>query len=73
VERVDASPRDVVDSLALIFYSTVHSARDVAKAQVSDFWDVREGGRNEEDLDQLLKGRSDRCVCHYLIMMWTKK
>ena len=46
--------------LALIFYSI---RRDVAKAQGSDFWDVREGeGLNEEDLDQLLKDQSDRCV-----------
>jgi hypothetical protein len=53
-------PRDVVDSSAYILF---YIRRDVAKAQVSDFWDVREGeGLNEEDLDQLLKGRSDRCV-----------
>lgn len=52
--------RDVVDSSAYILF---YIRRDVAKAQVSDFWDVREGeGLNEEDLDQLLKGRSDRCV-----------
>jgi hypothetical protein len=44
---------------------TVHSARCGKSAQVSDLWDVREGeGLNEEDLDQLLKGRSDRIVFH---------
>jgi hypothetical protein len=53
-------PRDVVDSSAYILF---YIRRDVSKAQVSDFWDVREGeGLSEEDMDQLLKGRSDRCV-----------
>lgn len=53
--------RDVVDSSAYILF---YIRRDVAKAKLSDFWDVREGGNglSEEDMDQLLKGRSDRCV-----------
>jgi len=52
--------RDVVDPSAYILF---YIRRDVASAQLSDFWDVREGnGLSEEDMDQLLKGRSDRCI-----------
>jgi hypothetical protein len=52
--------RDVIDSSAYILF---YIRRDVAKAQLSDFWDVRaDGGLSEEDMNQLLKGRSDRCV-----------
>jgi hypothetical protein len=53
-------PREVVNSSAYILF---YIRRDVAKAKLSDFWDVREGeGLSEEDMDQLIKGRSDRCV-----------
>jgi ubiquitin carboxyl-terminal hydrolase 4/11/15 len=53
--------RDVVDSSAYILF---YIRRDVAKAQLSDYWDVRAEGEgiSEEEVNQLLKGRSDRCV-----------
>ena len=55
-------PKDVVDSSAyLLFYIR----RDVAGQKLSDFWDVtkRDGeGITEEEMDSLLKGRSDRCA-----------
>lgn len=52
--------RDVVDPSAYILF---YIRRDVSKAKLSDFWDIREGaGMSEEEMDQLLKGRSDRCV-----------
>lgn len=52
--------RDVVDPTAYILF---YIRRDVAKAKLSDFWDVQEGSNlSDEDMDQLLKGRSDRCV-----------
>ena len=52
--------RDVVDASAYILF---YIRRDVSKAKLSDFWDIREGqGISEDDMDQLLKGRSDRCV-----------
>lgn len=53
---------DVVDSSAYILF---YIRRDVAKAKLSDFWDTsaREGeGLTEEDMDKLIRGRSDRCV-----------
>jgi ubiquitin carboxyl-terminal hydrolase 4/11/15 len=52
--------RDVVDPSAYILF---YIRRDVAEAQLSDYWDVREGGFSEE-VDKLLKegGRSDRCL-----------
>jgi len=54
--------RDVVDSSAyLLFYMR----RDVANQKLSDFWDVRKRdgeGLTEEEMDKLIKGRSDRCV-----------
>ena len=54
--------RDVVDSSAYILF---YIRRDVLKAKLSDFWDTnhREGeGLTEEDMDKLIRGRSDRCV-----------
>jgi ubiquitin carboxyl-terminal hydrolase 6/32 len=54
--------RDVVDSSAYILF---YMRRDVAKAKLSDFWDTspREGeGLTEEDMDKLIRGRSDRCT-----------
>lgn len=55
-------PRDVVDSSAyLLFYIR----RDVAGQKLSDYWDVtkRDGaGMTEEEMNSLIKGRSDRCV-----------
>jgi ubiquitin carboxyl-terminal hydrolase 6/32 len=54
--------RDVVDSSAYILF---YIRRDVANAKLSDFWDTsaREGeGLTEEDMDKLIRGRSDRCV-----------
>lgn len=53
--------RDVVDASAYILF---YIRRDVAKAKLSDYWDVRgEGeGMSEEDLERLVKGRSERCV-----------
>ena len=53
---------DVVDSSAYILF---YIRRDVANQNLSDFWDVRkrEGeGMTEEEMDSLIKGRSDRCV-----------
>ena len=56
----EINARDVVDPSAYILF---YIRRDVSAAQLSDFWDVREGnGLSDEDMDQLLKGRSDRCV-----------
>lgn len=52
--------RDVVDPSAYILF---YIRRDVAKAQLSDYWDVQErNSLSDEDMDHLLKGRSDRCV-----------
>lgn len=52
--------RDVVDPSAYILF---YIRRDVAKAQLSDYWDVGEGNSlSDEDMDHLLKARSDRCV-----------
>lgn len=54
--------RDVVDPSAYILF---YIRRDVADQKLSDFWDVskREGeGMTEEEMDNLIKGRSDRCV-----------
>jgi len=52
--------RDVVDASAyLLFYIR----RDAAKANLSDFWEMGgEGGVSEEDMEKLVKGRSDKCV-----------
>jgi uncharacterized UBP type Zn finger protein len=55
-------PKDVVDSSAyLLFYIR----RDVAGQKLSDFWDIRKRdgeGISEEEMDNLIKGRSERCV-----------
>lgn len=54
--------RDVVDSSAYILF---YIRRDVASQKLSDFWDVRKRdgeGLTEEEMDKLIKGRSDRCV-----------
>jgi Ubiquitin carboxyl-terminal hydrolase len=52
--------REVVDPSA---YMLFYVRRDVAKAQLSDYWDVSGGNTlSDEDMDDLLKGRSERCV-----------
>ena len=57
----DIHARDVVDPSAYILF---YIRRDVANAQLSDYWDVNQGSNaiSDQDMDQLLKGRSDRCV-----------
>lgn len=53
-------PRDAVDSSAYILF---YIRRDVVGSKLPDFWDVREkASLSQEDMDELLKGRSDRCV-----------
>jgi len=54
--------RDVVDSSAYILF---YIRRDVKDANLSDFWDAsaREGeGLTEEEVENLMKNRADRCV-----------
>lgn len=52
--------REVVDPSAYILF---YIRRDVAKAQLSDYWDVSgDNPLSDEDMDDLLKGRSDRCT-----------
>ncbi len=54
--------RDVVDSSAYILF---YMRRDVHEKRLSDFWDVRsrEGeGLTEDEMNKLMKGRSDRCT-----------
>lgn len=52
--------REVVDPSAYILF---YIRRDVAKAQLSDYWDVSgDNPLSDEEMDDLLKGRSDRCV-----------
>jgi hypothetical protein len=54
--------RDVVDSSA---YMLFYIRRDVKNLQLSDFWETnrRDGeGLTEEEMDKLIRGRSDRCV-----------
>jgi ubiquitin C-terminal hydrolase len=52
--------RDVVDSSAYILF---YIRRDMIGKKLSDVWNVRkEGSLSAEDMDQLLKGKSDRCV-----------
>ena len=52
--------RDVVDASAYILF---YIRRDVVNSKLADLWDVRkEGSLSEEDMDQLIKGRSDRCI-----------
>lgn len=53
--------RDVIDSSAYILF---YMRRDVAQgAQLSDFWDLKQvASMSEEEMDNLVKGKSDRCV-----------
>lgn len=58
----DIHSRDIVDSSAYILF---YIRRDAKGARLEDFWDTvpREGeGLTEEEMDKLMKGRSDRCV-----------
>lgn len=52
--------RDVVDSSAYILF---YIRRDVSKTSLPDLWDVpKESNLSEEEVDQLLNSKSDRCV-----------
>lgn len=55
--------RDVVDSSAYILF---YIRRDVKDLKLEDFWNTspaRDGeGLTEEEMDQLIRERSDRCV-----------
>jgi uncharacterized UBP type Zn finger protein len=55
--------RDVVDSSAYILF---YIRRDVKDLKLDDFWNTspaKEGeGLTEEEMDKLIRGRSDRCV-----------
>jgi hypothetical protein len=52
--------RDVVDSSAYILF---YVRRDVMKTRLSDLWNVREESPlSQEEVDQLLNTKSDRCV-----------
>jgi hypothetical protein len=54
--------RDVVDASAYILF---YIRRDVARAKLSDYWDVQEAsdaGVTEEDLENLMNAKSDRCA-----------
>ena len=54
--------RDVVDSSAYILF---YIRRDAKNLKLSDFWNIdrREGeGLTEEEMNELIRGRSDRCV-----------
>jgi len=54
--------RDVIDSSAYILF---YVRRDVKDAKLQDFWDLRkrEGeGLTEEEVEKLMKAKSDRCV-----------
>ena len=55
--------RDVVDSSAYILF---YIRRDVQNSKLSDFWETNprddEDAMTEEDLNKLIRGRSDRCV-----------
>eukprot|EP00547_Thalassionema_nitzschioides_P000707 CAMPEP_0194214510 /NCGR_PEP_ID=MMETSP0156-20130528/15726_1 /TAXON_ID=33649 /ORGANISM="Thalassionema nitzschioides, Strain L26-B" /LENGTH=1589 /DNA_ID=CAMNT_0038942779 /DNA_START=645 /DNA_END=5414 /DNA_ORIENTATION=+ len=54
--------RDVVDSSAYILF---YIRRDVQDSRLQDFWDIRSRagkGLTEEEVENLMKGRSDRCV-----------
>jgi hypothetical protein len=53
--------RDVVDSSAYILF---YIRRDVKDAELGDFWDIRTRvgkGMTEEEVQSLMKERSDRC------------
>jgi len=54
--------RDVIDASAYILF---YIRRDVAKQELSDFWDVRKRvgeGLTEEEMNELIKGRTEKCV-----------
>lgn len=52
--------RDVVDTSAYILF---YIRRDAKEAKLGDFWEAREGqGLTEEEMNKLIKGRSERCV-----------
>jgi ubiquitin C-terminal hydrolase len=53
--------RDVVDTSAYILF---YIRRDAKEAKLGDFWKAREGhqGLTEEEMNKLIKGRSERCV-----------
>ena len=54
--------RDVVDCSAYILF---YIRRDVKDARLEDFWDIRARagkGMTEEEVESLMKARSDRCV-----------
>lgn len=55
--------RDVVDSSAYILF---YIRRDVKNLRLEDFWNTspsKEGeGLTEEEMDKLIRGRSDRCT-----------
>lgn len=58
----DIHSRDIVDSSAYILF---YIRRDAKEAKLEDFWDTkaREGeGLTEEEMNNLMKGRADRCV-----------
>jgi ubiquitin carboxyl-terminal hydrolase 4/11/15 len=58
----DIHERDVVDASAYILF---YIRRDVANQKLSDFWDVSKRigeGLTEDEMDELIKGRSDKCV-----------
>lgn len=58
----DIHSRDIVDASAYILF---YIRRDAKDAKLEDFWDTaaREGeGLTEEEMESLMKGRSDRCV-----------
>ena len=54
--------RDVVDASAYILF---YIRRDVANQKLSDFWDIRKRvgeGLTEDEMNELIKGQSDKCV-----------
>jgi len=54
--------RDVVDSSAYILF---YIRRDAANMKLSDFWDTRKRigeGLTEEEMNDLIKGQTDKCV-----------
>lgn len=54
--------RDVIDCSAYILF---YIRRDVKDARLEDFWDIRARagqGMTEEEVESLMKARSDRCI-----------
>ena len=52
--------RDVIDASAYILF---YMRRDVAKSRLPDFWDLKQvASMSEEEMDNLVKGKADRCV-----------